>query len=72
MSVELPEKPLLDHVIDFLEMVRRILISAIFAVLAMITPDPTLISDVVLGLPLHCPILLHDVASKQIRKRQKA
>ena len=57
MSEELPEKPLLDHVIDFLEMVRRILIFAILLYYA--------------GSSLYCTMFLHDVASKQVRKRQK-
>jgi len=41
MSEELPEKPLLDHVMDFLEMLRRILIYIVaFLILLVFLPAP--------------------------------
>ena len=44
MSEELPEKPLLDHVMDFLEMVRRILIYIVsFLILLLFLPTPWLL-----------------------------
>jgi sec-independent protein translocase protein TatC len=44
MSEELPEKPLLDHVMDFLEMLRRILIYMVsFLILLLFLPTPWLL-----------------------------
>jgi sec-independent protein translocase protein TatC len=46
MSEELPEKPLLDHVMDFLEMVRRILIYIVaFLILLVFLPAPWMLPN---------------------------
>ena len=46
MSEELPEKPLLDHVMDFLEMLRRILIYiVVFLILLIFLPAPWMLPN---------------------------